>query len=115
MDYHEDIRAEKLIARGGGGTIHFGAIVNSNIRSKFAFCADSVAIKTLTVIPDVTLEDALEIFHQEVSVMKYFLFFSFFFLLLFFFFLLVNVVMLVVVGCPFLFFSFLFFSFLFFS
>jgi len=70
MNYTEDVRAEKLIAKGGGGTIHFGSIVNSGARAKFAFCADSVAIKTLNANPNFDEAASLEMFHQEVSVMK---------------------------------------------
>ena len=77
LDYHQDMRSEKLIARGGGGAIHFGRILNPDARSKFAFCADSIAIKTLTIQPDLKPETALAMFHQEVSVMKYAPSFSF--------------------------------------
>jgi len=59
-----------MIAQGGGGNIYFGAIVNTEVRSKFAFCADSVAIKTLNPVPEIGAETSLDMFHQEVAVMK---------------------------------------------
>ena len=70
MDFAQDLRIEKSLATGGGGEIHFGVIVNSDIRAKYPTFADSVAIKKVMAAPNLDREKALEQFHQEVAVMK---------------------------------------------
>lgn len=78
MNYGKDIRAEKVIASGGGGKISFGTIVNSDLRAKYPMYSDSIAIKTVEPGEGVSAADSTASFHQEVAVLKY-VFFIFFF------------------------------------
>src|ERR1700678_1881247 len=45
MDFIKDIRAEKKIAEGGEGDILFGSLINPELRKRYDYCADAIAIK----------------------------------------------------------------------
>jgi len=70
MDYERDLRIEGSIATGGGGAISSGVLLNTDLRNKYPFCADSIAIKVVFTSSEKTVQDSLDNFHQEVSVMK---------------------------------------------
>jgi len=71
MDYNTDIRVEKFMTKGGGGSLAFGTIVNSDLRAKYSSFADSIVIKTITIPAEVSEEKALAQFYQEVAVMQF--------------------------------------------
>jgi len=90
LEFDTDIREEKTIALGGGGNVSYGILVNKELRAKYPNNADSIAIKRVVASPHTSLEDSLQAFHQEVSILKslflsLFLFPIEFLVLLFFF------------------------------
>jgi len=70
LDYERDLRADKPLAAGGGGSIYFGIFLNPSLRKKYSYCADSIAVKHVIPPSTLTEEEALKCFHQEVAITR---------------------------------------------
>jgi len=75
MNYEQDLRIEKQISKGGAGIISAGMIVNTDIKMKLGRAANNtVVIKLVSDDPNLSDEENLTKFHQEVAIMNSLLF-----------------------------------------
>jgi len=45
LDFERDIRVQEKVAEGGEGSVSFGIFLNLELRKKYDFCADALAVK----------------------------------------------------------------------
>jgi len=70
LDFAKEIRIEKQIAGGGEAKIFFGSILNMELRTRYWAACDVVAIKQAIEKTDITQEESITRFHQEVAVLN---------------------------------------------
>jgi len=71
MDFEKDFRADQPIASGGGGNIYFGAFTNPELRKKYSACADTIVVKHVIPPKNLTEDQALKSFQQEVAITRF--------------------------------------------
>ena len=69
LNYEQDLRIDKPIAQGGQSIISVGVILNMEVKKRIRIVHDSVVVKQALDKSNITKEDSLAQFHQEVAVM----------------------------------------------
>jgi len=74
LDYAKDIREEKVMVKGGQGSIFYGIFVNPELKAKYKTQNNSIIIKKVNVgspqLSEKSGVDPLANFHQEVAVLS---------------------------------------------